>query len=194
MTPVFSGGLVYEYSMERVPGGPNAFARHEFGLVEIKDNIVTELDDFRKVKSRFEKPLPTDDGGYKPSGKPSLCPPKGADWDPIPVDAAKAGVKVSAIPTMPQDAANYMKNGAGVGPGFKGVGSHDVTKMGGAKSFGWDPVSDSDGAGGSSTSATAPNSTQSKDSSVKKNGGAVVTSFSIGLLLFTTGLLAAIQL
>jgi hypothetical protein len=194
MTSVFSGGLVYEYSMERVPGGPNAASRKEFGLVEIKDNIVTELEDFEKVKKRFEKPLPSDDGGYKPSGKPSTCPPKSSIWDPIPPPAAKEGVKISSIPSMPQDAANYMKNGAGTGPGFQGAGSHDDTREGGAKSRGWDPISEPDSSGGSVTSTKTWNNTQSKQSSEKKNGGSVVTSFSIGLWLFMTGLPIAIHL
>jgi hypothetical protein len=204
MTPVFSGGLVYEYSMERVPGGPTAFARHEFGIVEIKGNTVTELDDFGKVKKSFEKPLPSDDGGYKPSGKPSACPPASQNWEPIPPPAVKQGVKYSSIPSMPRDAENYMKNGAGIGPGFKGSGSHDDTREGGAKSQGWDPVVESGGTtsatssagtiGNTGTAGTAStNSTQSKDESNKKNAGHALASSSIGTLLFGAGLLAAMQ-
>jgi hypothetical protein len=188
MTSVFSGGLVYEYSMERREG-PNAVSRFEYGLVEIKGDTVTELDDFKKVERHFEKPLPGDNGGYKASGKPSICPPNGLKWDPIPPPAAKAGIKVSSIPSMPQDAEKYMINGAGTAPGFKGKGSHDETREGGAKSQGWDATSESEGLGGS----TASSNSESKQNADKKNRGSVLASSSIGMLLFETALLAAMQ-
>jgi hypothetical protein len=190
MTSVFSGGLVYEYSMERVPGGPNAASRMEFGLVEIKGDTVTELDDFQKVKKGFEKPLPEGDGGYKASGKPTVCPSNSTTWYPIPPPAVQAGAKISSIPLMPQDAENYMKNGAGVGPGFKGKGSHDDTREGGAKSQGWYTPPDTASSGSSTTSGDS----QTKQDTKAKNGGKALASNSIVMLLFGTVFLPAIGL
>jgi len=186
MTSVFSGGLVYEYSMERRKG-PNAVARFEYGLVEINNDTVTELDDFKKVQTLFEKPLPKDDGGYKASSEPSVCPRNSSKWDPIPPPAAKGGVKYSSVPSMPKDAEEYMKNGAGTAPGFNGKGSHDEVREAGAKSHGWDTVAESDNAGGFTTS----NSSSSEQSPTQKSGGAVLASSSIGMLLFGTALLIA---
>jgi len=190
MTPVFSGGLVYEYSMNRRVG-PNAEARFEYGLVEIKNdtNTITELDDFKKVQTLFGQPLPNDVGGYKASGKPSACPRNSSKWDPIPPPAAKDGVKYSSVPSMPQDAEEYMRNGAGTAPGFKGKGSHDEIRMGGAKSQGWNTVAESDNSG----TSTISNSSSSTQSPTAKNGGTVLASSSIGMLLFGTALLAAMQ-
>jgi hypothetical protein len=194
MTSVFSGGLVYEYSMERRQG-PNAVARFEYGLVEIKGNNVTELDDFKKVQTLYQQPLPNDDGGYKPSGKPNACPSNSSMWAPVPPPAAKAGVKVSSIPAMPKDAEQYMKNGAGTPPGFSGKGSHDDTREGGAKSQGWDAVAEADNAGSSTapSSTTSSSAPSSKQSTTTKNGGTVLASSSIGFMLFGTALLVALQ-
>src|ERR1700761_1388542 len=71
MTPVYSGGLVFEYTEEG----------NKYGLVKVTGNDVQELRDFSVLKSALAKtPLPTDDGGYKVDGKPSDCPAKTAKW------------------------------------------------------------------------------------------------------------------
>lgn len=164
----------------------------EYGLVEIKDDgIVTELDDFKKVEKLYQNPLPTDDGGYKASSKPSVCPSNSSHWNPIPPPAAKGGVKVSSLPSMPQEAQNYMKNGAGTAVGFNGKGSHDETREAGFRSWGWDKVSESEAAGGSTASSNSPSTPNPSKNA--KNGGNVLASSSIGMLLFGTSLLAAIQ-
>ena len=103
MTPVFSGGLVYEYSNEA----------NNYGLVEIdtlnaKD--VTMLGDFDRLKAAFENtPIPEDDGGYKTDGKPSECPPNTKDWEAL-----------SDVPPMPDSARKYLEIGAGQPRGTDG--------------------------------------------------------------------------
>lgn len=73
MTPVFSGGLVYEYSQE-----PN-----NYGLVEvISDSEVELLTDFDNLKSEFEKTSnPSGDGGYHSDLDYSECPELSDKWE-----------------------------------------------------------------------------------------------------------------
>ncbi|RDW74417.1 1,3-beta-glucanosyltransferase gel1 [Aspergillus mulundensis] len=106
MTGVYSGGLVYEYSQE-----PS-----DYGLVEIKNGKVTELDDFDTLKNAFSKTSnPEGDGGYNKTGGSNPCPAKNApNWD---VDSE------DTLPAMPEKAQKYFEDGAGDGPGFDGAGS-----------------------------------------------------------------------
>ena len=102
MTPVFSGGLVYEYSQES----------NDYGLVEVSGNSseIKYLDDFKNLKAAYEKtPLPTGDGGYKPVGKPSECPKEAPGWE-----------GKETLPTMPDAASKYLANGAGAPRGTDG--------------------------------------------------------------------------
>jgi hypothetical protein len=114
MTHVYSGGLMYEYSME-----PN-----DYGIVKIKGGdknggtIQTgereELDEFKAYADALKKwPAPKGDGGYNPESKASKCPPRDKHWD---VDPEK-------LPLIPEGAKKFMKDGAGPGPGLKGDGS-----------------------------------------------------------------------
>lgn len=67
MSPVFSGGLVFEYSQE-----PN-----NFGLVEISDDraSVDKLGDFEALKEQFSKAKnPSGDGGFQEGLDVSECP------------------------------------------------------------------------------------------------------------------------
>jgi len=108
MTPVYSGGLVYEYSMEE----------SKYGLVTINGNSVTELDDFKTLKDKYSKTaIPTDDGGYKSSGSPSTCPTKSSTWN--------VTLAADKLPAFPSGADDFLKNGAGTGPGLKGDGSQN---------------------------------------------------------------------
>ncbi|KAL4964862.1 1,3-beta-glucanosyltransferase gel1 [Aspergillus stella-maris] len=106
MTGVYSGGLVYEYSQE-----PS-----DYGLVKIKDNKVTDLDDFDTLKKAYAKTAnPEGDGGYNKTGGANPCPARNApNWDVSSEDT---------LPAMPEPAKKYFKNGAGDGPGFSGSGS-----------------------------------------------------------------------
>lgn len=110
MTPVYSGGLVYEYTEE------GDAKQAKFGLVKI-DNGASEKPDFDTLKNAFEKtPAPTGDGGYKSSGTASKCPPKSDTFL----------VENDNLPAMPQQAETYLKNGAGTGVGLTGSGSQDL--------------------------------------------------------------------
>ena len=107
MTPVFSGGLVYEYSEEGT----------HYGLVQINGDNVTELPDFDALKNAFANTSnPSGDGGYKSNGSPSQCPPASSDWN----------VTNDALPAIPSLAQKYMTSGAGSGPGLSGPGSQSA--------------------------------------------------------------------
>jgi hypothetical protein len=104
MSPVYSGGLVYEYTQEEV---------ENFGLVDIKDGKVVERPDFSSLEKSFKKTaIPTFDGGYKTDGKASECPKKSKTWE---VDMAD-----DELPVMPDGVSDYFENGAGEGKGLSG--------------------------------------------------------------------------
>lgn len=107
MTPVYSGGLVYEYSQEDT----------HYGLVEISGNSVSELDDYGRLKKALAgTPAPQGDGGYKSDGKASDCPAKSSTW----------AVDNVALPAIPDKAKQYLQQGAGKGPGLNGPGSQEA--------------------------------------------------------------------
>lgn len=105
MTSVYSGGLVYEYTVE-----PNGF-----GLVEINgDGDITPNKDFdRLVKAYAKTPNPSGDGGFKENGQASQCPPASDKWT----------VDTEALPVIPEPAQKLISDGAGEGPGLSGEGS-----------------------------------------------------------------------
>lgn len=105
MTPVYSGGLVYEYSEEGTG----------FGIVQLQGKTTVKLEQgFQDLKNALEQtPAPSDDGGYKESGEPSSCPPKSDTWD----------VDDNLLPAIPGPASKYFTAGAGHGPGLAGPGS-----------------------------------------------------------------------
>lgn len=106
MSSVYSGGLVYEYSMED----------SKYGLVKINGDSVEELDDFKTLKDAYAKATdPQGDGGYKSSGSASKCPTDSSSWD--------VTMKDDQLPAFPSGASDFLKNGAGKGPGLKGAGS-----------------------------------------------------------------------
>ncbi|RPB24288.1 hypothetical protein L211DRAFT_808082 [Terfezia boudieri ATCC MYA-4762] len=103
MTHVFSGGLVYEYSME-----PNKYGIVQIDTLDAKD--VKTLPDFDNLKAAFKKtPIPDDDGGYKENGQPSKCPPRTNSWEAL-----------DDIPPMPDNASKYLELGAGKPRGTNG--------------------------------------------------------------------------
>jgi hypothetical protein len=106
MTGVYSGGLVYEYTVE-----PNGY-----GLVEVgSDGTIQPNDDFDRLKAAYAKTKnPTGNGGFKENGTPSKCPPADDEWE----------VSSTLLPSMPKGAQKFMTEGAGEGPGLKGDGSH----------------------------------------------------------------------
>jgi 1,3-beta-glucanosyltransferase GAS5 len=108
MTPVYSGGLVYEYSEEG----------SDYGLVTIDGSDVTEKDDYTELKNALKQtPNPQGDGNYNSTGGASGCPASDAsNWD----------VSNDDLPAIPQPAQEYMTDGAGTGPGFSGSGSQNA--------------------------------------------------------------------
>ncbi|KAJ5816256.1 Glycoside hydrolase superfamily [Penicillium robsamsonii] len=109
MTPVYSGGLVYEYT----EGG------NKYGLVKIDGNKVNPNKDYKALKASFdETDNPKGNGGYNSTGGASGCPVKSKpNWN---VDAD------ALLPAMPAPAKKYLTQGAGKGDGFKGKGSQDA--------------------------------------------------------------------
>ena len=100
MTPVFSGGLVYEWSQE-----PS-----DYGLVELSNGNITLLQDYQNLKAEFAATsMPSGDGGYKPSGSASTCPVNGTDF-----------TSWAVLPALPPGAQNYIDNGAGKALGYTG--------------------------------------------------------------------------
>lgn len=111
MTPVYSGGLVYEYTEE------GDATQNKYGLVEISGNTVTERPDFATLQKAFTNVSPpSGDGGYKASGSASQCPPKSQTFLEGTND----------LPAIPESATKYFKSGAGPGAGFEGTGSQEV--------------------------------------------------------------------
>ncbi|KAF1848089.1 glycoside hydrolase family 72 protein [Cucurbitaria berberidis CBS 394.84] len=109
MTSVYSGGLVYEYTVE-----PNGY-----GIVKIENGKITPNEDFDRLKEAYKKTAnPNGDGGFKQSGSASQCPPGSDDWN----------VKTNTLPAIPKGATKYMNDGAGKGPGLAGSGSHFAGK------------------------------------------------------------------
>lgn len=134
MTPVYSGGLVYEYSNED----------SNYGLVDLSSGTLSERPDFSALQSALSNtPLPSGDGGYRSSsGGANACPPQSDNWMP----------SSDSLPAIPDGAVKYMSQGAGSGVGLKGPGSQNA---GGAST-----ATASAGSG----SATATGSSSSKSS------------------------------
>ncbi|KAH6625134.1 Glucanosyltransferase-domain-containing protein [Boeremia exigua] len=106
MSAVYSGGLVYEYSMEE----------SKYGLVQIDGSSVEELADFTTLKNAYAGAKdPSGDGGYKKSGGASSCPSKSDSWNVTMSD--------DKLPAFPSGASTFLQKGAGAGPGLKGSGS-----------------------------------------------------------------------
>ncbi|RYO74979.1 hypothetical protein DL766_009098 [Monosporascus sp. MC13-8B] len=109
MTSVYSGGLMYEYSMEE----------NNYGIVELDGGSVEELDEFSEMASAFSQyPAPTGDGGFTSTTNSVECPTTDSVWD-------LGDWGSSALPAMPTDALRYMSEGAGEGPGLDGPGSQN---------------------------------------------------------------------
>ncbi|KAF2774289.1 hypothetical protein EJ03DRAFT_346908 [Teratosphaeria nubilosa] len=109
MTPVYSGGLVYEYSSEG----------NGYGLVTINGNSVTESADFNNLMVQFANNTPTGDGGYKSNGGASTCPSQSSTWQVTEFTGED-------LPAMPSGAVQYLSKGAGKGPGLSGSGSQEA--------------------------------------------------------------------
>lgn len=111
MSSVYSGGLMYEYSLED----------NDYGIVKISGSKVTHEKEFDLFKKALEKyPTPTGDGGASKTTHSVECPSKDSSWQVDPKE----------IPEMPEEAQTYMKKGPGSGPGLKGSGSQQAGDSG----------------------------------------------------------------
>jgi len=111
MTGVYSGGLMYEYTMEK----------NGFGIVEESGGEIETLPEFDNLaKAMAEYPAPSGDGGAAATTHSVPCPTRDSTWE----------VDSDAIPAMPQEAEKYMKDGAGKGKGMKGPGSQTAGNSG----------------------------------------------------------------
>lgn len=111
MTGVYSGGLMYEYSLED----------SDFGIVTIDGSSVNEGKEFSKLASALSAyPAPTSgNGGASATTNSVECPTTDSVWD-------LGDWGVSALPAMPTDAEKYMTDGAGDGPGLDAPGSQEA--------------------------------------------------------------------
>ncbi|KAI4174952.1 MAG: hypothetical protein LQ343_001979 [Gyalolechia ehrenbergii] len=145
VTPVYSGGLVYEYTKE------GDAAQQKYGLVDVQSpSSVTERPDFALLQKAFQaNQPPKGDGGYKSGGEAAQCPSRSDTWL----------VDNDGLPAMPPKAKAFFKNGAGDGVGLEGEGSQEV----GAESTGIaTPGSGAVTATGSSSSSTGSSTGDSK--------------------------------
>ncbi|POR36804.1 1,3-beta-glucanosyltransferase [Tolypocladium paradoxum] len=113
MSSVYSGGLMYEYSVED----------NKFGIVTLKGNSVDKSDEYDLFKSALKaNPAPTGSGGAASTSHPVDCPTSDALWN----------VNPSLVPQMPVQAQKYMEKGkgAGGGPGWVGDGSQSASDSG----------------------------------------------------------------
>jgi 1,3-beta-glucanosyltransferase GAS5 len=106
MTECYSGGLAYEYTLEK----------NNFGIVEVDGDSTSvstgrEFDLLKTALSRY--PAPTGNGGADSTTHAVECPSSKSGWQ----------VDPSMIPSMPEEAQEYMEDGAGEGPGLSGDGS-----------------------------------------------------------------------
>ncbi|KAF2151115.1 glycoside hydrolase family 72 protein [Myriangium duriaei CBS 260.36] len=111
MTPVYSGGMVYEYSEE----GNN------YGLVTISGSSVQTNDQFAALATQLsQNPAPTGNGGAKTASvTANACPTDSSEWQ-------LTAFSSDSLPALPSGAAKFMSQGAGTGPGLKGDGSQDA--------------------------------------------------------------------
>ncbi|KAJ5124091.1 uncharacterized protein N7515_007916 [Penicillium bovifimosum] len=137
MTPVYSGGLVYEYAVEG----------NKYGLAKIDGDDVTTNSDYKRLKAVFaEVDNPKGNGGYNSTGGASGCPKQSKpNWD----------VSNDALPAMPAPAKKFLTSGAGKGDGFSGKGSQNAgTGSSGTATQGSGDVAAAT-SGGSGASATS---------------------------------------
>ena len=111
MTGVYSGGLMYEYSVED----------NDYGIVSFQNGRVNtsgQFNEFDRFKSALSaNPAPTGNGGAASTTHSVQCPTSDASWN----------VDPSLVPQMPREAQQYINDGAGQGPGFEGDGSQFAT-------------------------------------------------------------------
>ncbi|KAM5352528.1 hypothetical protein ACJ41O_005250 [Fusarium nematophilum] len=163
MTSVYSGGLMYEYSIED----------NDFGIVTLSGDNVKPIKEYSLFKEALaNNPAPTGDGGAAKTTHAVECPTSESVWQ----------VDPSMVPEMPSEAEKYMEDGAGTGPGIKGKGSHFAADSGTATA---------NATAGSSTSTGGAQASEDDDSAASSLGlgPLYVTAAATCFALFGTFLL-----
>jgi hypothetical protein len=165
MTPVYSGGLIYEYSWEGINDNSSQAG---FGIIDVSGSSTKERPDFTALQDAFQKtPIPSGNGGYQSENKASTCPGEGPHW--------KAN---TSLPSIPKGAVKFMSQGAGLGPGFKS--DPDGSQWKGTPSTGsWTPIQASGDNSKASSTASKP----------AKSAGLANTPPSLSLVLLGIALL-----
>ncbi|KAF2125282.1 glycoside hydrolase family 72 protein [Dothidotthia symphoricarpi CBS 119687] len=159
MTGVYSGGLAYEYTVE-----PNGY-----GIVELNNGQIETNADYDRLKAAYEATAnPSGDGGYRSSGSASECPAESDEWE----------VEGTSLPAIPTAASQYMKDGAGTGPGLDGTGSHFAGE-----------TSESTATAGSGAATRTPSGAASSGSS--SSSGSTGAAPSVDIPLRFMGMVAA---
>lgn len=164
MTPVFSGGLVYEYSQEE----------SNYGLVSVSGTSVSLLTDYNNLKSEFAKtPNPTGSGGYATGRTASTCPSNTTTF---------AGVWAEdVLPAQPAGAAQYIKSGAGKALGNTAGSSQDVGAQA-VSNVTAGTVSAASGTSASTARASGTSAAASSTATTKSASSQVTYSMSVGAL------------
>lgn len=170
MSPVFSGGLVYEYTEED----------NDYGLVSVSsDNkTVSTNSDFDNLKAQFSSATnPSGDGGYHTGLPHSNCPPQSNDWEAS-----------DTVPDTPKGALKYIRGLVDPkGNGFKAdtqwacvAGGNDDDDTGDYSStISRSTTYSSSLTAGSSGSTGSSSGSDSGSSSSKKSGASYMCATSI---------------
>ncbi|KUI72642.1 1,3-beta-glucanosyltransferase gel1 [Cytospora mali] len=152
MTPVYSGGLVYEYSEEG----------SGYGIVSIDGDTISTKSDFTAYSTALaSNPAPSGNGGFTSTTNSAACPSADSDWL----------VSDTSLPAIPTGAEKYMTKGAGSGPGLTGDGSQNA----GGTSTGKASSGSGSGSGTSTASASSSKSAGAGGPGPIDKGAFVVT-------------------
>lgn len=169
MSPVYSGGLVYEYSMEE----------SNYGLVEIDGDSVTKLDDYDNLKKALAGATnPEGDAGASTDRQPASCPGYvEGKWD----------VEDDTLPDTPAKAKEYIENGAGEPLGLDAPNTQWMTDDDSDSSS--SSSSDSSSASGSAGSRSSATSSSSASASSSGAAGHItppsgISSLAVGCTTF----------
>ena len=101
MTPVYSGGLMYEYTFEENAYGIINITRPVPENIKNQTGERIELPEYTSLSRAMEKyPAPTGDGGYVSTSTSVACPTKEAKWlvDSTLLPAIPEKAKVVSVP------------------------------------------------------------------------------------------------
>lgn len=105
MTGVYSGGLMYEYSLEE----------NKFGIIDLTKSPISELPEFDKMASAMSKyPAPTGAGGAASTTNSVACPATDSLWDlgtwgPTALPAIPEGAKKVRWPQIHPSASSCVQ-------------------------------------------------------------------------------------